>query len=193
MEGPPRHARASTSWLRRAAGAFALDVAAVVAFVVAGTRTHETSTTPSGLVSTAAPFVLGVLAGWAVSGAWRRPLAMRTGAFVFGNALGMGMLIRRTIFREGTAPHSSWPPRRFSPSPSSGGGLPPVSPDASGTHRRCGDRDQPKCVLNQSPASCATRSSVPGSSKRCVAPSTRASSTGHLMCSIAVRLSSRTW
>ena len=48
-----------------------------------------------GLATTAWPFLVGLLAGWAVTRGWRHPLApLRTGAGVWVATVAVGMLLR---------------------------------------------------------------------------------------------------
>ena len=85
---------------RRRPALFALlvDVVLVVVFAAIGRATHDGDVlgpAGSGLATTAWPFVVGLLLGWAVSLGWRRPLApLRTGLPVWGVTLVAGMLLR---------------------------------------------------------------------------------------------------
>ncbi|GAB3590966.1 hypothetical protein GCM10027446_07440 [Angustibacter peucedani] len=88
---------------RRAAW-LALDVVAVLAFAAVGRRSHEEGVTAAGALATAAPFLVGVLAGWCATRAWERPSAVRpTGLAVWVLAVVVGMVGRRLV-DEGTAP-----------------------------------------------------------------------------------------
>jgi hypothetical protein len=80
-----------------------IDVAVVVGFVVLGRRTHEEAETFAGVLRTAAPFMLGLLAGWTLFAAWRRPAGLRVGLGVTAATLAIGMLLRNVVFAEGTA------------------------------------------------------------------------------------------
>lgn len=83
---------------RSALLALLADVVLVVVFTAIGRATHDGDVLGgggSGLLVTAWPFVTGLLAGWAVSRGWRRPLApLRTGLVVWGLTLVVGMLLR---------------------------------------------------------------------------------------------------
>ena len=57
----------------------------------------------TGLIETAAPFVIGLALAWVVSRAWRDPWSWQTGAVVWIVTLGAGMLLRRFAFDDGTA------------------------------------------------------------------------------------------
>lgn len=78
--------------------ALLVDAALVVVFAAIGRATHDGDVlgpAGSGLASTAWPFLGGLLLGWAVSIAWRRPLApLRTGLPVWAVTLVVGMGLR---------------------------------------------------------------------------------------------------
>ncbi len=80
-----------------------LDVAVVFVFVIAGRRTHDEAETISGVIRTAAPFVLGLLAGWTVTRAWHRPASGSVGLGVLAATVVVGMALRRFVFGEGIA------------------------------------------------------------------------------------------
>ncbi len=80
-----------------------LDTAMVVLFVAAGRRTHDQDPGISGLVETAAPFLIALLVGWLVARAWRRPEAVVTGVVVSAVTLVLGMILRQYVFDRGTA------------------------------------------------------------------------------------------
>lgn len=79
-----------------------LDVAAVLAFVAIGRDNHESGNTLAGLLETAAPFLMGLLAGWLVTRAWRNPGDLRTGMGAALTAVAVGMILRRFAFGDGT-------------------------------------------------------------------------------------------
>lgn len=81
-----------------------LDTASVVLFVAIGKREHDQDTATSELVSTAAPFVLGLLVAWLVLRVWRRPTRWTTGVLVWPVTLVVGMVLRKAVFGDGTAP-----------------------------------------------------------------------------------------
>jgi hypothetical protein len=80
-----------------------IDVAVVIAFVLAGRSSHEEALSPSEVGRTAAPFLVALAVGWAATRAWRDPVAAATGAGVFATTLAGGMLLRRVVFGDGTA------------------------------------------------------------------------------------------
>ena len=75
----------------------------MLAFVLAGRRSHDEMAAIAGIASTAWPFLAGLLVGWGVSRAWRRPLdALRTGLPVAAFTVAIGMVLR-VISGQGTA------------------------------------------------------------------------------------------
>lgn len=89
---------------RRIALAAVADLVAVVVFVAAGRRSHDADgDAVLGTLAVAAPFLIGLGLGWLAACAWRRPLALTTGAVVWAVTVTVGMVLRRTMFDRGTA------------------------------------------------------------------------------------------
>src|SRR6056297_1764404 len=86
----------------RVAIAAGVDTALVTVFVAIGRRNHDEDPGIAGLVTTAAPFLLGLAAGWVVARAWNKPFDLRTGLVVWPVTVVIGMLGRR-IVGDGTA------------------------------------------------------------------------------------------
>ena len=87
-----------TGWL--AAGT---DFCCVAAFVIIGRAAHTHGEAPSGIASTAWPFLTGLAAGWLVTRAWRRPAALApAGVGAWLGAAGLGMVLR-VLAGQGTA------------------------------------------------------------------------------------------
>lgn len=85
------------------AGALVLDAALIVLFAGLGRGSHAREASVAGLFETAWPFLAGAAIAWALSLAWRRPLApLRTGVPVWLGAVALGMLFR-TVAGQGTA------------------------------------------------------------------------------------------
>lgn len=80
-----------------------LDVTAIVLFATLGRSTHTAGTSFSGILGTAAPFLIGAAVGWLLGSAWDRPGAIRTGLVTAGSALTVGMVLRRMAWGRGTA------------------------------------------------------------------------------------------
>jgi hypothetical protein len=83
--------------------AAALDIAVVVVFVAIGRRNHDEGSAAGEVVRIAAPFLIGLAAGWVVARAWRRPFDLTTGGLVWIVTVALGMVLRRTLFDRGTA------------------------------------------------------------------------------------------
>ena len=86
-----------------AIAAGAADVLCVLAFVVAGRRSHDEGNGLGAVLEVAAPFLIALAVGWLATRAWRRPIELRTGVVVWLVTVALGMLLRRTIFDRGTA------------------------------------------------------------------------------------------
>jgi len=80
---------------RTALVAFVIDAAFVTLFVLIGRRSHGEANSAVGILDTLWPFLVGLLAGWLVTGAWRRPLAIVwPGVPIWLMTVAVGMLIR---------------------------------------------------------------------------------------------------
>ena len=83
--------------------AAALDLAVVVVFVAIGRRNHDEGSAIGEVFRIAAPFLIGLAAGWIVARAWRQPFALTTGCTIWVVTIAVGMVLRRTLFDRGTA------------------------------------------------------------------------------------------
>jgi hypothetical protein len=83
--------------------AAALDIAVIVVFVAIGRRNHDEGSGFEEVLRIAAPFLIGVAAGWLVARAWRRPFDLVTGCTIWVVTIALGMVLRRTVFDRGTA------------------------------------------------------------------------------------------
>lgn len=88
---------------RRAPLAAGLDTFAVVLFVAVGRREHEREATITGLIDTAAPFLIALALAWLVLRVWRRPADILTGVGVWAIVVAAGMVLRNAVFGDGTA------------------------------------------------------------------------------------------
>lgn len=82
--------------------AAAIDAGVVTAFVAIGRRNHDEDPGVIGLLSTAAPFLVGLAAGWLVTKAWTDPMPVRKGLIIWPITVAVGMIGRR-IAGDGTA------------------------------------------------------------------------------------------
>jgi hypothetical protein len=92
-----------TAMDRRTPLAAGLDTFFVVLFVAIGRKEHEQDSAISGLVHTAAPFLIALAIAWLVLRAWQRPTDPRTGVGVWAIVVAAGMLLRHFVFDDGTA------------------------------------------------------------------------------------------
>jgi hypothetical protein len=83
--------------------AAALDTAVVILFVAIGRRNHDEGSAIGEVIRIAAPFLIGLGAGWVVARAWRKPFELTTGVAIWVVTIGLGMVLRRTLFDRGTA------------------------------------------------------------------------------------------
>lgn len=88
---------------RDALQAIAADVASVVVFVAIGRRSHDEGSALTGIVETAAPFLIGLAVAWLAVRAWRWPSAVATGIAIWPVTVLVGMVCRSVIFDDGTA------------------------------------------------------------------------------------------
>ncbi len=88
---------------RRTLVAIALDAASVVLFVTIGRRNHEEGSGITGVLETAAPFLIGLVIGWVVVRGWHRPMALIAGIVIWPVTVLTGMVLRNQLFDRGTA------------------------------------------------------------------------------------------
>ena len=72
-------------------------------FVAIGRRNHDEGSAIGEVFRIAAPFLIGLAAGWIVARAWRRPFELATGGVIWVVTVALGMVLRRTLFDRGTA------------------------------------------------------------------------------------------
>ena len=83
--------------------AVAVDIAVIVVFVAIGRRNHDKGSGFGEVLRIAAPFLIGLAAGWIVARAWRRPFDLMTGCTIWVITIVLGMVLRKTLFDRGTA------------------------------------------------------------------------------------------
>jgi Protein of unknown function (DUF3054) len=74
--------------------AFAADVIAVVVFAAVGRIMHGEAESLSGLLATAAPFLIGLVASWATPVVRAHPVGFRAGAVVLAGTAVLGLVLR---------------------------------------------------------------------------------------------------
>lgn len=80
------------------------DVAAVFVFVVAGRANHGADETATGIFHTAGPFLIALGGAWLITRAWRNPRSLPTGGTVAAITVIGGLILRRSLFDDGTDP-----------------------------------------------------------------------------------------
>lgn len=88
---------------RRITAAFVTDVVLVGAFVALGRRNHDEAVDASGVAGTAAPFLIALIVGWMALRIWRDPSHPYRAVGLWAITLGVGMVLRRLVFDDGTA------------------------------------------------------------------------------------------
>ena len=81
----------------------ALDVIAVVVFVAVGRRNHDEGVSLGGVVGTAAPFLIALVAGWFASRSWKDPYGRSSIAVTWVVTVVGGLALRRLVFTDGIA------------------------------------------------------------------------------------------
>ncbi len=88
---------------RRLGAAAAVDVGAVLLFVIIGRASHNHGESPAGIASTLWPFACGLAAGWLLLRLARRPPAsLASGVAVCVATVAVGMVLR-VVAGQGTA------------------------------------------------------------------------------------------
>jgi len=83
--------------------AAAVDVVAIIAFVVIGRKNHGEGSALSGVVEVAAPFLIALAIGWLAARAWKSPMAVGTGVIIWLVTTIGGLVLRKVAFDGGTA------------------------------------------------------------------------------------------
>ena len=81
-----------------------LDGIVVVSFVVVGRDSHGFVNDWEETLRIAAPFLIGLGLAVLLTRAWKTPLSLLTGLGLGVATLGIGMLLRRLVWDDGTAP-----------------------------------------------------------------------------------------
>jgi len=89
---------------RLVAFAFALDLLAVVVFAAIGRRNHDEDGGFGVTIEVAAPFLIGVAAGWAIFRLWQSPLWSNRAIGMWLTTVVVGVALRRIVFDRGIAP-----------------------------------------------------------------------------------------
>lgn len=91
--------------------AFASDVFVILLFAVIGRNSHEELTGVGAVASTAAPFLIALVVGWALAVVAARlrpdivdPVTNRGGGLIWVTTVVGGLVLRRVAWDRGTAP-----------------------------------------------------------------------------------------
>jgi hypothetical protein len=74
--------------------AITADIVSVIVFAAVGRASHDESADVLGLLATAAPFGLGLLAAWATPVVRARPAGLVAGLVVWAGTAAIGLLVR---------------------------------------------------------------------------------------------------
>jgi len=74
--------------------AAAADVVAVLLFAAIGRRSHAEALQAAGVLATAAPFLVGLLAGWLAGRVWRAPVELPLGVVAWAGTAVVGLALR---------------------------------------------------------------------------------------------------
>jgi Protein of unknown function (DUF3054) len=88
---------------RRVVIAALADIVAIIVFVAIGRRNHNESEAVDGILNVAAPFLIGLAAGWIVARAWSRPMQVEAAFIIWPVTVAVGMVLRNLVFDRGTA------------------------------------------------------------------------------------------
>jgi len=81
----------------------AIDVLAVLIFVAVGRRNHDEAASISGVLGTAAPFLIALVASWPISRSWVKPFERRSIILTWLLTVIVGLALRRVAFDDGIA------------------------------------------------------------------------------------------
>lgn len=93
-----------TTEARKAVLSFIADLVCIAAFVIIGTRNHNTDTDASSSLTVAAPFLLALFIAYLTYAVSRRPWTITSGVYVWIITVTVGMIERSFLFDKGTAP-----------------------------------------------------------------------------------------
>jgi Protein of unknown function (DUF3054) len=74
-----------------------VDVLAVLVFAAVGRSSHAEMVDVLQVLTTASPFLIGLVIGWLVGRAWRAPLRLPVGTAVWAGATAVGLGVRATF------------------------------------------------------------------------------------------------
>lgn len=88
----------------RTAFAISFDIDSIILFSLAGYASHDgDEALGEALVRIAAPFLIALAVAWVTLRAWQRPFSVGAGLGLWAITVGLGMVLRRFVFDDGTA------------------------------------------------------------------------------------------
>ena len=84
--------------------ALGLDVLGVVGFVALGRSSHAEGETVPGILTVAAPFLIGLGVGWLIVGRMKRPIGIRAGLIAWAGTVVVGLVLRSAVFDRAVPP-----------------------------------------------------------------------------------------
>jgi hypothetical protein len=73
------------------------DLVAVLVFAAVGRGSHAEGITAAGVLETAGPFLVGLLAGWLAGRVWRAPTSVSLGAVAWAGTAVVGLAVRAVL------------------------------------------------------------------------------------------------
>lgn len=83
--------------------ALAADLLFIILFAAIGRRSHDEATAISGVLTTAAPFLIGYTVTAALTRLDRGPLSIAHAVIAWAPGITLGMVLRHSVFDRGTA------------------------------------------------------------------------------------------
>lgn len=80
-----------------------IDLALIVVFAAIGRRSHDESGAVVGILSTAAPFLIGYTVSALATRLDRAPMSLIRAVIAWAPGIALGMVLRRLVFDRGTA------------------------------------------------------------------------------------------
>jgi hypothetical protein len=80
-----------------------VDLVLIVVFAAIGRRSHDESGAVVGVLSTAAPFLIGYTGSALATRLDRAPMSLTRAAIAWAPGIALGMVLRRLVFDRGTA------------------------------------------------------------------------------------------
>ena len=89
--------------MKRLARSILADVAVITTFVAIGREEHNSGSSITGVLETAAPFLIALAIGWLATRAWQNPTGIGRGLGLWLVTILAGLNLRHYVFDDGTA------------------------------------------------------------------------------------------